>query len=130
MENTQMSKEKFKLKNVPQKVKDVAAFLSAVLVIFTALVGAGHWIVKEVTASTNDRIDTLEEKIEGNQKENKLAILRLELLTLIESDPENIVEVEKVAKAYFSAGGDWYLTGLYSRYAKQYGADTSFVVYH
>lgn len=123
-----MSKEKFKLKNVSQKVKDIAAFISAVLVIVTAFIGAGHWIVKEVTASTNDRIDALEEKIENNDKESKLAILRLELITLMESDPTNVVEIEKVAKSYFGNGGDWYMTSLYSRYAKEYGADTSFVV--
>ena len=123
-----MSKEKFNLKNVPQKVKDTAAFISAVLVIFTALIGAGQWIVHEVTAATNSRVDALEQKIDSNQKDNKLAILRLELLTLMESDPTNVVEIEKVAKSYFSNGGDWYMTGLYSRYAKEYGADTSFVV--
>ena len=113
-----------------QKVKDLAALISAVLVITTALVGAGHWIVKEVSASTNERIDALEAKIEANQDENKLAILRLELLTLINTDPTNVIEIEKVAKAYFDAGGDWYLTSLYSNYAKEYGADTSFVVNH
>lgn len=123
-----MRQPKLSPKNWSQKVKDAAAFISAVIVIGGALIGAGRWIVKEVNASTNARVDSLEQKIDGNQKENKLSILRLELITLMESDPTNVVEIEKVAKAYFGSGGDWYMTSLYSRYAKEYGADTSFVV--
>lgn len=114
-----------------QKIKDLAALISAVLVITTALVGAGHWIVKEVSASTNERIDALEAKIEANQDENKLAITRLELMTLMETNPENVVEIERVAKTYFvDLKGDLYLTSVYSSWAKEYGGDTSFVVYH
>ena len=122
-----MSKTKEKI-NIPQKAKDIAAFTSAVIVIGGALIGTGKWLLTEINASTNARVDALEEKIDDNQEENKLAILRLELITLMESDPTNVVEIEKVAKTYFGNGGDWYMTSLYSRYAKEYGADTSFVV--
>lgn len=117
-----------KPRKISRLVQDIAAFLTATIVIGTALAAAGKWIVKEVNAATNSRVDVLEQKIDDNQKENKLAILRLELITLMESDPTNVVEIEKVAKSYFSYGGDWYMTSLYSRYAKEYGADTSFVV--
>ena len=112
-----------------QKVKDLAALISAVLVITTALVGAGHWIVKEVSASTNERIDALEAKIEANQDENKRAVTRLELMTLIEASPENTAEIERVARYYFQTlEGDWYLTSLYSNWCREYGGDASIVV--
>ena len=124
-----MSKGKFALKNVPQKVKDIAAFISAVLVIFTALIGAGHWIVKEVTASTNDRIDALEEKIENNDQESKQAITRLELMSLIQNDPTNVIEIEKLGRYYFiNLGGDRWMSAVYSNWCKEYGGDPSIVV--
>lgn len=124
-----MHKEKFKLKNVPQKVKDIAAFISAVLVISTALIGAGHWIVKEVTASTNDRIDALEEKIENNDQESKQAITRLELMSLIQNDPTNVIEIEKLGRYYFTnLGGDRWMSSVYSNWCKEYGGDPSIVV--
>lgn len=115
-------------KSIAQRIKDSASLISAVLVIGGALVGAGNWIIKEVSATTNERIDALEAKIDGNQSKNELATTRVELIMLIEHDPNNVVEIEKVAKSYFSNGGDWYMTSLYSQYAKEYGADTSFVV--
>ena len=124
-----MSKEKFSLKNVPQRVKDIAAFISAVVAIFTALIGAGHWIVKEVTASTNDRIDALEDKIEYNDKESKQAITRLELMSLIQNDPTNVIEIEKLGRYYFiGLGGDRWMSSVYSNWCKEYGGDPSIVV--
>lgn len=114
---------------VPQKIKDFAGLISAVLVISGALVGAGHWIVKEVSASTNERIDALESKIDSNQDENKRAVTRLELLTLIDTTPENTAEIERVARYYFQTlKGDWYLTSLYSTWCREYGGDASIVV--
>lgn len=123
-----MKHNKNKIKKIPEKIKSLSEFISAIIVIGGALIGAGQWIIHEINLSTNARMDAIEQKIDDNQKENKLAILRLELITLMESDPTNVVEIEKVAKSYFSNGGDWYMTSLYSRYAKEYGADTSFVV--
>lgn len=126
-----MSKEKKKKINIPQKIKDLSAFVSAIMVIAGALVAAGQWIVKEINASTNSRIDALEKTIDEKDLENKRAITRLELLSLIENDPSNVVEIEMVAKKYFlDYKGDTWATSVYSKYAKEYGADTSFVVYH
>lgn len=125
-----MSKEKFKLKNVPQKVKDAAAFISAVLVIFTALIGAGQWIVHEVTASTNDRIDALEAKIDDNQETNELATTRLELMMLIDHDPDNIIEIEKLARKYFNPplNGNTYMTSVISEWCTEHGIDCGTII--
>lgn len=124
-----MSKRKLTLKDVPQKVKDIAAFISAVLVIFTSLIGAGHWIVKEVTASTNDRIDALEDKIDDNQRGDELATTRLELMVLMEQDPDNIVEIEKLARHYFlDLKGNSYLTSIFSRYCTEHNLNCAEIV--
>lgn len=119
-----------KLKKIPQKVKDVAAFISAVLVIFTSLVGAGHWIVKEVTASTNDRIDALEDKIDDNQESTELATTRLELMMLLDHDPNNIIEIEKLARKYFNPplNGNTYMTSVISKWCEDHDIDCGTII--
>lgn len=125
-----MSKRKFVLKNIPQKVKDIAAFISAVLVIFTALVGAGHWIVKEVTAATNDRIDSLEAKIDDNQESTELSTTRLELMMLLDHDPDNVIEIEKLARKYFNPplNGNTYMTSVISEWCQQHNIDCGTII--
>ena len=125
-----MSKRKFALKNIPQKAKDLAAFISAVLIIFTALVGAGHWIVKEVTASTNDRIDALENKIDDHQETTELATTRLELMMLLDHDPNNIIEIEKLARKYFNPplNGNTYMTSVISKWCEDHGIDCGTII--
>lgn len=52
-------------------------------------------------------------------------------MTLIQNTPHNVVEIERLAKTYFiDLKGDLYMTSVYSAWAKEYGGDTSFVVYH
>ena len=126
-----MTKEKkqLRLKDAPQKVKDIAAFISAMIVIGGALIGGGKWLLTEINASTNARVDALEKKIDDNQKENKLAVTRLELSSLIQSDPTNVVEIEKLGRYYFTElGGDRWMSSVYSNWCKEYGGDPSIVV--
>ena len=41
---------------------------------------------------------------------------------------KNEAEIEKVARYYFvKLDGDWYMTGLYSKWAKEYNGDVSFI---
>lgn len=122
--------EKTKLHKLPQKVKDFAALISAVIVIGTALIGAGHWIVKEVSASTNQRIDALEAKIDANQDENEVAITRLELMNLLQTDPENVIEIEKLARKYFNPplNGNSYMTSVISRWCEAHGIDCGTII--
>lgn len=120
---------KFKIKNFSQKVKDVSAFISAVLVIIGALIGCGSWLIKEITASTNSRVDTLEQKIDDNYTKDELAITRLELMALMEHDPDNVIEIEKLARHYFSdLQGNSYLTSVFSRWCKEHGANCEIVI--
>lgn len=112
-----------KLKNIPQKAKDISAFVSAVIVIGGALIGAGQWIVHEINLSTNARMDKIEEKIDDNQTENKLAIMRLELMNLIQNTPDNVIEIEKYAKEYFQLGGNRYMTGMVSQWCTEYNVN-------
>ena len=120
---------KSKIKNFSQKVKDVSAFISAVLVIIGALIGCGSWLIKEITASTNSRVDTLEQKIDDNYTKDELATTRLELMVLMEHDPDNVIEIEKLARHYFSdLQGNSYLTSVFSRWCKEHGANCEIVI--
>lgn len=107
-------------KTIAQRIKDSASLISAVLVVGGALVGAGNWIIKEVSATTNERIDALEAKIDTNQSKNELATTRVELIMLIEHDPTNTVEIEKLAKHYFiDLNGDTWATSVVSQWCKE-----------
>ena len=125
-----MAKEKFKLKNIPQKVKDVSAFISAVVAIGAALLGAGQWIVHEVTASTNNRVDALEQKIDDNQQTNELATTRLELMMLLDHDPDNVIEIEKLARKYFNPplNGNTYMTSVISDWCTKHEIDCGTII--
>lgn len=120
---------KLSIKNWPQKVKDFSALISATIVIGGALVAGAKWLVSEINASTNARVDTLESKIDDNYTKNELATTRLELMVLMEHDPENTIEIEKLARHYFSdLKGNSYLTSVFSRWCREYDADCEIVL--
>lgn len=127
-----MRKEKTKIEphKVAQRIKDFAGLISAILAIGAALIGAGHWIVKEISASTNNRIDALEAKIDANQDENELSITRLELMNLLQTDPDNIIEIEKLARKYFNPplNGNSYMTSVISRWCETRGIDCGTII--
>ena len=60
-----------------------------------------------------------------------LAIMRLELMNLIENNPDNTVEIEMLGKKYFNPpyNGDSYMSTIYSQWANARGLDTSFITH-
>lgn len=121
--------EKFKIKNWPQKLKDIAALISAVIVIGGALIGGGKWLLMEINSSTNSRVDALEAKIDDNYAKDELATTRLELMVLMEHDPDNVIEIEKLARHYFlDLKGNSYLTSVFSKWCREYGVNCAEIV--
>lgn len=118
-----MKRKEKKIKQAPEKVKSLAELISAFVVIGGALIAAGQWIVHEINLSTNTRMDAIEKKIDDNQLNNELSTMRLELMTLISHDSDNIIEIEKLAKKYFNPpyNGDTYMTSVVSRWCDQKG---------
>lgn len=122
------SKASLSFGKVPDHIQKVAGVLSALAVILGALGGFGQWIVHEVSATTSSRIDSLEQKMDSNQQTTELSTTRLELLMMMEHDPDNVVEIEKLAKHYVvDLGGDTYMTGLISRWCTEHNIDPSFL---
>lgn len=120
---------KLKIRNWPQKVKDASALISAIIVIGGALIGGGKWLLSEINASTNARVDALEAKIDDNYTKDELATTRLELMILMEHDPDNTIEIEKLARHYFSdLDGNSYLTSVFSKWCREHGANCEIVL--
>lgn len=117
-----------RLKNFAQKIKDASAVISAIIVLGGAFIGAGQWLVFQINDSTNSRIDELENKMNVVTQENKLAIMRLELMSLIQNDPDNVIEIEKYAREYFGAGGNRYMTGMISNWCAEHNVDCGTII--
>lgn len=123
------TKQRLKIRNFSQKTRDIAAFISAVIVIGGALLGCGKWLLSEINASTNTRVDALEQKIDENRENDELATTRLELMVLMEHDPDNVIEIEKLARHYFlDLKGNSYLTSVFSRYCADHGLNCAEIV--
>lgn len=130
-----MAKKESKIHAKVQKFSDRLGLIVAIITSLSAIGGAGvaacHWVVDTVSAQSNQRIDQLQSDMKDQQKKQEQATTRIELMQLMAHDPENVVEIELLAKKYFvDLSGDTYMTGVYSSWAKQYGGDTSFVLYH
>jgi len=50
-------------------------------------------------------------------QEERLDLLRIQLMTLIHIHPENVVEIMEVAEEYFMKhNGNWYMSSLFKEY--------------
>ena len=122
-------KKQASTKDITEKVKKLAAFISAIMVIFGALAGVGNWIIAQVNAESREQITALETKVDEAHHESQLGITRLELQGLINDTPENRTEIEKLARYYFTElHGDTYMTSMYSEWAQKYGGNIEFVL--
>ncbi len=112
-------------KSIGTRIKDIADIIAAVGVIGAALIGIGTWTMKEITKETNAKIDNVSEQI----KSIELDAARTQLLTLISDYPDNEEEIMRVAKYYFQdLDGDWYMTSLFTKWAKARGLDPDTIV--
>lgn len=122
-------KRKSPTETIPDKLKKLAAVISALGVIFGAFAGAGNWIIAQVNAESSEQITALEAKLDDAHRESQLGITRLELQGLIKDTPENRAEIEKLARYYFiELKGDTYMTSMYSKWASEYGGNIEIVL--
>ena len=106
--------------------------------VITALVGVFKFFDDkqarkngEAIEKVSEQIKSLRTEMEKGQHEDKLAITRVELMMLISHSPQNVLEIERLAKKYFTPplNGDSWMSQIYSNYAKEYGADHTFVTH-
>lgn len=125
---TQKQKLSTRFDRLRKHLDAIVAVVAAVTTLGGAVVAAGSWIISEVSAQSNQRIDQLQDELEKSNDEHNLAIMRLELMNLIQNDPNNVVEIEKVGRKYFSGGGNWYASGYFSRWCTAHSCDASIVL--
>ena len=112
-----------------RKTQKIAGTISAILVIGGAALGAGAWLNNQVTSAISAQITEFRQEVKASDSKQNQSITRLELMNLIQNDPTNVAGIEKLARYYFGElSGNQYMTGMYSRWCKQYGGDPSIAV--
>lgn len=131
---------KNKWDNLDKGIQKWATRLGAVATIIGIVTAGGGWLIHQMdnsvashiegqTQTLQEQIKDLTEKLSTHEKQSDLQLARIELMNLMDNNPQNVVEIEKVARHYFAdLKGDWYMTELYSRWAKQYGGNMEFVL--
>lgn len=118
------TKEKMSEKII-KKTKSLADVITAVGIIGAAAVGIGTWCVTQMNAGTNQKLDTIIEKVDKAE----LDATRSQLLALMSDYPDNESEILKVADYYFNGlDGDWYMTDLFTKWADSRGIDVTKIV--
>lgn len=123
--------------NMDRWAKRILGAVATIGTIIGIIGGMTSWVIGQVDlileaklAPLEQEIITLQEHSDEGDKKQVLNITRLELTNLIAHNAENVVEIERVARYYFvDLGGDWYMSKIYSDWAKEYGGDISFVLH-
>lgn len=112
-----------------KKAQRLAGTISAILVIGGALFGVGAWLNDQVTNAIAAQIGDLKTTMQESDKQQNQAITRLELMNLIQTDGNNIVAIEKMAKYYFNdLEGDQYMTQKVSDWCVSHNRDCSVII--
>ena len=112
-----------------KKLQRASKTVGAIVALFATATGICTWVSNQFQTVVSAQISDLTSEIRESDKEQAQAITRVELMMLIEHDPENKVTIEKMAKYYFvDLVGNRYMEEKYSEWAKEYGGDISFVI--
>jgi len=89
---------------------------------FTKALDETKRMVQQNREDTERRIDLFREDVKtllDNTKETRKDTLRIQLLMILEQQPENIDTILKLAETYFvELHGDWYMTSEFNKWAK------------
>ena len=112
-----------------KRAQRIAGTISAVIVIGGALFGVGSWLNDQVTNAIAAQIGDLKITMQESDKQQNQAITRLELMNLMQTDPNNVVAIEKMAKYYFQElDGDLYMTQKVSDWCASKHRDCSVLI--
>lgn len=130
MENFRVAKKSLYDK-ADKKLQRISGTIGAAIVIIGAVSGLFGWIQSQFTNAISTQINDFRQEVKASNDSQDLAIMRLELMNLIENSPDNTVEIEMLGKKYFNPpyNGDSYMSVIYSEWAKARGLDTSFITH-
>lgn len=126
-----MKKKESLYNKANKRLNGLASTIGAVVAIVGAASGLFGWIQSQFTNAISNQIDDFRQEVKTSNDSQDLAIMRLELMNLIENNPDNTVEIERLGKKYFNPpyNGDSYMSVIYSEWAKERGLDTSFITH-
>ena len=111
------------------KIQKWAKTASAVAIIIGAITGVCSWVSHQFANAVSSQIDSFQQEVREADEELQQSVTRVELLELMEHDPDNTVAIEKLARYYFvELKGDKWMSERYSSYAKEHGLNETFVV--
>ena len=111
------------------KLKRMAATISASLVVIGAATGLCSWISNQFQSVVAAQISEFREETQKSDLRHEQAVTRVELMILIEHDPDNKVAIERMAKYYFvELDGNRYMEEKYSEWALSHDGDISFLL--
>lgn len=122
------SRAKKLMEKANDNIGKIAGIVSGLVVIIGALTGTIGWLNSQLRDAIATQINEFRQEAKASDDAQNLAIMRLELMNLIQNDPENVVEIEMLGKKYFQSGGNSYVSRYFSSWAKEYGGDASIVV--
>lgn len=106
-----------------------AATIGAIIAIIGALTGALGWLQSQFADAVSSQISDFQQETRDADLRHEQAVTRVELMMLMEHDPENVVAIEQMARYYFGElKGNKYMTSKYSAWAKQYGGDMTIAI--
>lgn len=112
-----------------KRVRKWAGTIGAIMTLLAAFGGVCAWASSQFAAAVSDQISGFQNETRDANTRHEQATTRIELMVLMEHDPENVAAIEKLAYHYFvELGGNTYLTGIYSTWCHKYGGDPSIAV--
>lgn len=110
-------------------IKQLAEMIGAIVAIIGAITGVCSWVSSQFQNAVSSQISGFQQEMKDANQRQEQSLTRVELMVLMEHDPDNIVAIEKMARYYFQElNGDLYMTQRYSDWAKAHGGDTSIVI--
>lgn len=121
--------EQTKIEKADKHLKRVSGTIGAVAVIVGAATGLCTWVSNQFQSVVSAQIEEFRKEAQAADERTEVQITRLELMMLIRTQPTNVAEIEKVARHYFyDLKADWYLSSVYSSWAKEYGGNLDIVI--
>lgn len=122
--------------NTDRWIKRVMGLIGTFGAIAGIVAGVMGFFVGQLDSYLDQKLEGISTQIEDLRAESAegdrvltVSNTRVELMVLMNTDPTNVVAIERMARYYFvTLNGDQYMSGLYSDWARQYGGDTSFVL--
>lgn len=111
------------------KIQKISKTVGAIVIVVGAAAGVCSWVSSQFAIAVSDQISGFQQEMEVANKKHEQTITRVELIALLEHDPNNIAAIEKIAKYYFrDLDGDSYMLQKYSDWAKQYNGDITIII--